>query len=288
MKNLQLEILKLNIDEDIELISDEEDVDMEEVPIKPTANTKNNSSKSRPVVSTSVADIDIAFNVIFQNDAPNVDKNNFKHGYILFTFTLNIDKEIISEQNDDKRIYSRVVKDVFHLMDMIKPYEEHGLYTEFTQLFSASLFVIDEDDKKLATEALIANGESWEMKVHPLKFSKSGRVLFDKVSWSQALSVLKTVQLGHVYDPPGVQLYYKKGKNDKYGLTLYTCVRGTNSLKGGVHQNLIKKFGFFGAGPNLLPLCWLSIACYTTSMLELSTGLDLSIRVITIPGLLSI
>ena len=35
MKRLQLEILKLNIDEDVELISDdEEDVDMEEVPVK--------------------------------------------------------------------------------------------------------------------------------------------------------------------------------------------------------------------------------------------------------------
>ncbi|CAO3630214.1 unnamed protein product [Mucor hiemalis] len=425
------------------------------------ANTRNVSSNSRPVVSTSDADIDIAFNAIFQNDAPNVDKNNFKHGYILFTFNLNVGKEIISEHNDDKRICSRVVKDVFHLMDIIKPYKRHGLYKEFTQRFSDSLFVIDEDDKKLVTEAFeilaeivkrivlflpeyqteirnlkkqgfkilgharksegaedhrtrirllnpmcrrlkerslvdhvfvsynsqandplaerdmkqkdelltqlsaegntqdmlayITNTEkiclvaldhaglstdcndlygfltqhsnlekvmidtmptesvihvyernrllndpemlkkfecrkkphqrsNWEMKVKydrnwvwervkrkissphvllpvlqslflsfgPLKCSKSGRVLFDKVSWSQALSVLKTVQLVHVSNPPGVQLYYKKGKKDKHGLTLYRCVvRGTNSLEGGVHQNLIRKFGFFGAGPEL-------------------------------------
>ena len=38
---------------------------------------------------------------------------------------------------------------------------------------------------------------------------------------------------------------------DKFCLTLYRCVRGTNSLQGGVHQNLIRKFGSFGAGPEL-------------------------------------
>lgn len=67
----------------------------------------------------------------------------------------------------------------------------------------------------------------------------------------EALSVLKTVELGHASDPPGVQLYFKTGRKDKFGLTLYRCVRGTNSLEGGVHQNLIRKFGSFGAGPEL-------------------------------------
>jgi hypothetical protein len=85
----------------------------------------------------------------------------------------------------------------------------------------------------------------------PLKDSKSGKSLFDKLAWKQALSVLKTVQLGHASDPPGIQLYYKTGFKDKYGSTLYRCIRGTNSLGGGVHQNLIRKFGFFGVDPEL-------------------------------------
>ena len=86
----------------------------------------------------------------------------------------------------------------------------------------------------------------------PLKCSKSGRTLFDKLAWKQAANVLKTVHLGHASDPPGVQLfYYKVGKKDRYGLDLYRCIRGTNSLEGGVHQNLIRKFGSFGAGPKL-------------------------------------
>lgn len=89
------------------------------------------------------------------------------------------------------------------------------------------------------------------MSFGPLRDSKTGRSLFDKLVWKQALSVLKTVQLGHASDPPGIQLYFKTGSKDRYGLTLYRCIRGTNSLEGGVHQNLIRKFGSFGAGPEL-------------------------------------
>ncbi|KAI7878129.1 uncharacterized protein EV154DRAFT_606504 [Mucor mucedo] len=217
-----------------------------------------NPSTTASNSATSEADIDIAFTRMFKDNATSVNKNTFKHGYVLFTSSLNIDNEITSESSNDDRIYSRVVKDAFHLMDMIKPYKQHGLYKEFMQRFSDSLFVLDEADKALVTKALQDNNETWEMKMKydrkwlwervkrkisspnvllpvlqslflsfgPLKCSKSGRVLFDKVSWSQALSVLKTVQLGHVSDPPGVQLYYQKGKKDK-------------------------KFGSFGAGPEL-------------------------------------
>jgi hypothetical protein len=101
---------------------------------------------------------------MFKDDISNVDQSSFKHGYVLFTSSLNITNEIASEQNDDSRIYSRVAKDAFHLMDMIKPYKQHDLYTEFMQRFSDGLFVWDEDDKKLVTKALEENGESWENK----------------------------------------------------------------------------------------------------------------------------
>ena len=38
---------------------------------------------------------------------------------------------------------------------------------------------------------------------------------------------------------------------DKNNLPMYRCSRGTNSLEGGVHQNIIRKFGSFGAGPHM-------------------------------------
>jgi hypothetical protein len=38
---------------------------------------------------------------------------------------------------------------------------------------------------------------------------------------------------------------------DKDGLPLYRCYRGTNSLEDDAHQNTIRKFGLFGASPQL-------------------------------------
>lgn len=80
----------------------------------------------------------------------------------------------------------------------------------------------------------------------PLKCSKAGSTLFDKVAWKQALNVLK---LGHASEPLEEQIYYKVG--EKTNMVLIRCIRGTNSLVGGVHQNFILKFGSFGAGSEL-------------------------------------
>lgn len=55
-----------------------------------------------------------------------------------------------------------MVKDIFHLMDIINPYKRHGLYMEFTQRFSDSLFSVDEDDKKKVEEGLINHGLTWQ------------------------------------------------------------------------------------------------------------------------------
>jgi hypothetical protein len=84
----------------------------------------------------------------------------------------------------------------------------------------------------------------------PLKCKKTGKPLFDNEAWKQSKSVLKTILSGHVSDPPGFSFYYKMG-TDTDGLSLYRCYRGTNSLEGGVHQNIIRKFGSFGASPEL-------------------------------------
>ena len=48
-----------------------------------------------------------------------------------------------------------------------------------------------------------------------------------------------------------VFVVFKMG-NDRDGLTLYRyCRHGTNSLEGGIHQNVIRKFGSFGVSPAL-------------------------------------
>ena len=205
-------------------------------------------------------EIDMCFTSMFGTDNSNVDKISFGYGYSKLR-----DINFAESQNDDQRVYNRVVKDIFHLMDMIKPYKRHGLYKEFTRKFSDSLFTIDEDDKKNVESVLLENGQTWdnEMKYErnwlwervkrkvaspdtlvptlkslflslgPLKCSKSGRTLFDKEFWKQTQSVLNVVLRGHASDPPDIQLYFKMGK-DKYGLHVIfedTCVSPLCSLK---------------------------------------------------------
>lgn len=83
-----------------------------------------------------------------------------------------------------------------------------------------------------------------------MKCARTGRPLFDNEAWKQSKNVLKSIHEGHVSDPPGFSFYYLMGK-DRDGLPLYRCSRGTNSLEGGVHQNIIRKFGWFDASPQL-------------------------------------
>ncbi|CAO3630452.1 unnamed protein product [Mucor hiemalis] len=215
-----------------------------------SADTISNATNS--LFTCSAIEAQAALDEIFPSaSSACVDKTNFFPGYNKFSMLRNHHSHEVIEQN---RVYVRVVKDIFHLMDMIKPYKRHGLYKEFTRRFSDSLFKIDEEDERKVKEALLTHGLSWDTKMKYDRnwiWKRSGRTLFDKFAWKQALSVLKTVQLGHASDPPGVRLYYKLGKKDKYGLDLYRCIRATNSLEGGVHQNLIRKFGSFGAGPEL-------------------------------------
>ncbi|KAL9536874.1 hypothetical protein MBANPS3_012294 [Mucor bainieri] len=244
-----------------------------------TAATLSEPIEAAGTLSSTCPAAQTAFQDLFASAQNTVDKNGFYYGFDLFLSLGTVE----SVESSTTRLYSRVVKDIFHLMDMIKPYKKHGLYDEFTRKFSESLFTLDEEDVEKVTRALISKGESWESKLKyerswvlkrvkrrvadpptlipilkalflslgPLKDSNSGRALFDKVAWKQAHSVLKIVQQGHASDPPGVQLYYKTGRTDSYGLPVYRCIRGTNSLEGGVHQNLIRKFGSFGAGPEL-------------------------------------
>ncbi|KAI7855375.1 hypothetical protein BDC45DRAFT_90850 [Circinella umbellata] len=175
-------------------------------------------------------------------------------------------------------IHSRILKDVFHLTDMIKVSRKHGLSKAFSRAFRDTLFVIDKDDKRLVKTVLENNGTTWEKKLAenpnwifhrvkrvvpppeelyplikklfetygPLRCARTERPLFDFENWRQAKNVLSTIHLGHVSDSPNIRFYFVRGR-DKDGLTLYRCSRGTNSLEGGIHQNLIRSIGAFGA-----------------------------------------
>lgn len=89
-----------------------------------------------------------------------MDKAAFFYGFDLFSSL-----GTVSSEESSTRVYTRVFKDIFHLMDMIKPYKRHGLYREFTKKFSKSLFTVDEEDVKKVKEALASKGECWENKI---------------------------------------------------------------------------------------------------------------------------
>jgi len=103
-----------------------------------------------------------AFEQLFCLARNTVDTACFFYGFDLF-----LSLETVSSEENLTRVYTRVAKDIFHLMDMIKPYKRHGLYKEFTRKFSESLFTtVDEEDVKKVKQALARKGEeSWESKM---------------------------------------------------------------------------------------------------------------------------
>jgi hypothetical protein len=83
----------------------------------------------------------------------------------------------------------------------------------------------------------------------PLLCAKSRQSLFNDKAWEISTNALENIRQGLYSDPPDTQLYYLTGK-DKYGLHTYRCCRGTNTIEGGVHQNIIRWFGAFNAAPD--------------------------------------
>jgi hypothetical protein len=165
-------------------------------------------------------------------------------------------------------------------MDMIPYSLNHGMAKEFACRFRDALFVVDPEDRQRVEAYLQRNNNTWERQfaenskwilrrvkrsIPPAKdllsiveslFKTHGNLLdaktqaplFDDRAWKKARSVLTAIANGEVSDPPGIPFYHQVGV-DKKGLPLYRCTRGTNSIEGGVHQNVIRKFASFGTSP---------------------------------------
>ncbi|KAI8143102.1 hypothetical protein BJV82DRAFT_668743 [Fennellomyces sp. T-0311] len=176
----------------------------------------------------------------------------------------------------------RILKDIFHLMAMLKISKRHGLAKEFARRFRDAIFIINTEDRNRVERHLRSIGMSWNYMfvknpawvlrrcrrtvpqpdvLYPvvlalfneygnLVCAKSGQPLFDNQAWDQARHILTAIRMGEISDPPGISLYFQVGV-DQHNLPVYRCSRGTNSLEGGVHQNIIRKFASFGAGPHM-------------------------------------
>ncbi|KAI8983910.1 hypothetical protein BDB01DRAFT_850553 [Pilobolus umbonatus] len=166
---------------------------------------------------------------------------------------------------------------------MIPVPKAHSYTKEFKRMFRHALFIVDSEDKRRVTEVVESKfGKSFDemmlsqpdwilkrvKKTVPLHYEllpvvqllfdectkwvdpRTHLPLFDLACLKSCKAVLKQIEQGHVSDPVGIQLY-RKIKTDKYGLSVYRCLRGTSSVEGGVHQNIIRKFGFFNSSPEL-------------------------------------
>ena len=85
------------------------------------------------------------------------------------------------------------------------------------------------------------------------KDSVSGAPLFNNRAWKKANNLLKEILLGYASDPPGVSMYMFKIDKDgeiqqnKYGLPLYYCLRGTGLTEVG-HKQLLQSVGTCATG----------------------------------------
>lgn len=175
-----------------------------------------------------------------------------------------------------------VLDDPYHIMARIRCSRLHGAALQFAWAFRDALFVPDPVIKQRLVDFFISKGTTFErvmasnsawINAHlPRRIPPAHRLfpvlrqlfdeykdlvdantngtLFDDVCRRKAEGILTDVLSGYVSDPPGIELYVAIG-TDMHGLMLYRCLRGTNSVEGGVHQNIIRMFQSFNASPQL-------------------------------------
>jgi hypothetical protein len=179
-------------------------------------------------------------------------------------------------------IRSGVLKDIFHVFQMIYIPKSHGLCVTFSRALRDAIFLPDAEDKKHLVSFLACQNPpmTWNeclqsnpqfIKKHckhvvpppeqlyglvskvfetygPLKDAQTGIPLFSSSTWKTVKNILQIIKLGQISDPPGIPLYYCIGIS-KNGLPVYRCWRGTNFTEGAVHRPIRKSMPFSGVSP---------------------------------------
>lgn len=180
-------------------------------------------------------------------------------------------------------VRSRVLKDIFHVFQMISIPKTHGLRVKFSRALRDAIFLPDPEDKQriesylacksplLTFEQKLQSNPSF-IKKHckhivpppeqlfdivsalfrdygPLKDGQTGIPLFNAQAWKTVKNVLELIKKGYISDPPGVPLYYIIGVCSKTNLPIYRCWRGTNFTEGGVHRPIRHSLPRGGVSP---------------------------------------
>ncbi|KAG1878532.1 hypothetical protein C8R48DRAFT_768098 [Suillus tomentosus] len=190
-----------------------------------------------------------------------------------------VSRNVTIESNE---VRSRVLGDIWHLMDQFKISIHHGLRRPFSRALQDAIFLPDPVDLAAVKEVLkkrntcfrqmVLTNSDWVWQrikrlvpppeilaprvtevlqtYGPLKDAVTGQPLFNDASWEKAHLVIENIKLGYYSDSPGHH-FYTLQRTDKLGLNIYRCSRGTNNVEGGIHQNIIRRFGSFNASPQL-------------------------------------
>lgn len=180
----------------------------------------------------------------------------------------------------------RVLRDIFHIIDMLKVSKTHAFSRLFHYAMSLAILVYHPGDLAAVRAVVERKGQKWEyvfrtkrswLHERCRRFSgdgeltaarikrvidtygdkldpKTNKPLIDAERKRKAQNIIESARRGEVSDPPGVSFYTVKGK-DKDGLTLYYCSRGTSGLEGGTHQTLSTRF----VGPSTFALTYNAI-----------------------------
>ncbi|KAF8076563.1 hypothetical protein FPV67DRAFT_1559024 [Lyophyllum atratum] len=181
---------------------------------------------------------------------------------------------------------SRLFDDLWHVQDRLLRLlsKGHSGFKAFAAAFSQVLLVPDDSDVAAVSSVYQKRGLTWsyalrsesdairrrvrrycpppERLVPDLKKLFDGwsgvkcsvdpqrGVLFSEAATKQSAAIIRVAEQGLLSDPPGFPLYRAIG-TDPDGLTVYRCLRGTNSIEGGIHMPLRRTFGSLRASPEL-------------------------------------
>ncbi|KAF9529747.1 hypothetical protein CPB83DRAFT_882672 [Crepidotus variabilis] len=182
----------------------------------------------------------------------------------------------------DRILHSRVLKDIFHVFNMLRLSSTHGLRKEFGRVMRDTLFIPNKEDRLRISAwgatlnppktfgQLVATRPAWVWR-HcrrtvpppnilfrliqeffdewgPLKDATTKAPLFNQSHWKVAKQILELIRQGFISDPPDIPLYTLIGVDNAAGnLPIYRCSRGTNFTEGGVHTHLRSRLPTSGA-----------------------------------------
>jgi hypothetical protein len=72
---------------------------------------------------------------------------------------------IVSDSTESSNVPSRILKDAFHLLDLIKVSLRHVLSKDSIRRFRVALFVVDSEDKQRFEAYLISIGTDWNTRL---------------------------------------------------------------------------------------------------------------------------